>query len=151
MNALLNPINRARRDVKWSLVAHTILLFSCVTVSVGFQLQIPLISFLNNRGFPGSTVSPPGPIGYQYLLIERPIFLVPCGFTLLSNWLADGLLVGFTFDLIVQEPDVGRSSSCTAATLFIPATGLLPFRERCILLRLVRGWVPDTKVFGLRR
>ena len=128
MSALLNPINRARRDVKWSLVAHTVFLFSCVTVFAGFQLHIQSISFIDNRGFPGSTVSPPGPVGYQYLLVEKAIYLIPCAFALLSNWLADGLLVSSTFGPIVQVPDVGRSSSCTAATLFTPATGRSPFQ-----------------------
>ena len=129
MNALLDPINRSRQGVKWPLVAHTIFLFSCVTVFAGFQLHMQSVSIIDDRGFPGSTVSPPGPVGYQYLLLETAMSLIPCAFALLGGWLADGLLVSFTFDKIVQVPDVGRSSSCTAATLFIPATGLSPFRE----------------------
>ena len=107
MSALLDPINHARRDIKWSLVAHTILLFSCVTVFAGFQLLAPSISFIDNRGFPGSTVSLPGPIGYVSLLFEKPIFIVPGAFGFLSNWLTDGLLVSFTFHPIFQLSDAG--------------------------------------------
>jgi hypothetical protein len=97
MNGLLAPGNRARRGVKWGLVAHTVAMFSFVTIYTAVVLNIQSISFTDNRGFPGrdddSGPLPPGPIGYQLLIHSTPIGILPTPMLVLNNWLIDGLLV----------------------------------------------------------
>jgi hypothetical protein len=95
MSALLEPVNRARGGVKWGLVAHTIAMFSFVTIYTTMTLNIQSISFINNREFPGTSddrARPPGPLGYQWLIYSTPVATVPTSMIVLNNWLTDGLL-----------------------------------------------------------
>jgi len=99
MTALSDPASRRRRGIKWGLATYTVLMFSFATVLTGMQLDIQSISFIDNRRFPGfGGLVPPGPLGYQAFTWSGPLFLAPNFVFLLSNWLADGLLVSFSFD-----------------------------------------------------
>lgn len=96
MSALLNPINRTNGDgsIKWLFVAHTAAMFSIVTVYTGMYLNLQSISFIDNREYAGSDGGlPPGPIGYQHLIYNKPISFSPHIMFMLNTWLADGLLV----------------------------------------------------------
>lgn len=91
--------NRTNRSTKWALVAHTTVMFSLATVFIAVELNILSISYIDNREFPGvDRVFPPGPLGYRSLIYSEPINLVPGIMFLLNSWLADGLLVHFSFD-----------------------------------------------------
>jgi len=96
MSALLDPVNRARGGVKWGLVAHTVAMFSFVTIYISMTLHIQSISFIDNREFSGTSddgAKPPGPLGYQWLIYSMPVATVPTSMIVLNNWLTDGLLL----------------------------------------------------------
>ena len=98
MIALFNPYHHRGEGIKWGLVTYTTVMFSFVTVCCGMKFEILLISFVDNREFPGvAGVFPPGPIGYQWLIYSKPLTIVPNLMFFLNNWLADGLLVGSPF------------------------------------------------------
>ena len=93
MGVLLSPAYRARKGVRWGLVAYTAVSFSFVTIFTALNLDVQSISYIDNREFPGSDTLPPGPLGYQYLIYSKSISVVANLMFLLNNWLADGLLV----------------------------------------------------------
>lgn len=94
MNALLNPANRRGGGIVWGLVAHTVAMFSFVTIDVCLKLHIQSISFIDNRGYPGNKPGVSGPYVYQLNpLIASPINTVPVIMTYLNLWLAGGLLL----------------------------------------------------------
>ena len=93
MNVLLNPANPTAWGTKWGLVAHTIVTFSFVTIYSAMYLDVQSLSYIDNREFPGNDVIPPGPIGYQFHILQEGISIVPTAVTIMNNWLADGLLV----------------------------------------------------------
>ena len=100
MDALFDPVNRAKGGTKWPLVAHTAAMFSFVTVYIATSLDLQSISYIDNREFPGiDGLVPPGPLGYQLSIYYKAINLVPNLMVLLNNWLADGLLVSFILPL----------------------------------------------------
>ena len=103
MSALLG---RARRDIKWVLVAHTVTMFSCVTISTPGGPYLQYISYVDNRGFPGTDVIPPGPVGYEYLVATDPLNSLFYVTFYLNQWLADGFLVGSTLKPVVQVSNV---------------------------------------------
>ena len=109
MSALLDPMNRTRWGIKWSLVAHTLAMFSLATIYAGIGLDIESISFIDNREFPGSNLFPPGPVGYQVLILDKAIGITPSVLAVVNNWLADGLLVSPTSGLVPQVFDTGAS------------------------------------------
>jgi ABC-type Fe3+ transport system permease subunit len=91
MNALLNPVNRAR-GIKWLLVAHTVAIFLFVTVFTVVNLDILSLSYIDNREAHGDTVVP-GPLGYQSLTYSMAVGIISTLMFLLNNLLVDGLLV----------------------------------------------------------
>lgn len=94
MSALLNPVNSTRGGIKWPLVAYTVVMFSIVTLSNAIGLDIRSISYIDNREFPGVDGElPPGPVGYENLIIFEAISILPSITFFLNNWLADGFLV----------------------------------------------------------
>lgn len=102
MSALFNPVNRAK-GIKWALVAHTIAMFSFVTVYTATGLDLQSISYIDNREFPGiDGVLSPGPLGYQFLIYSNIINVVPTLMFQFNNWLADGLLVNPISNSIAQ-------------------------------------------------
>lgn len=100
--ALFSPTNRSKGGIKWPLVAHTVVMFSFVTVYTATSLDLQSISYIDNREFPGvDGLLPPGPLGYQLFIYSKAINIVPNVMVLLNNWLADGLLVKF---VLIQPP-----------------------------------------------
>ena len=93
MGALFNPANRTKGGIRWGLVAHTVAMFSFVTISTALNLDIQSFSYIDNREFPGNGGIPPGPLGYQFLIYSKAISVVPSIMFILNQWLADGLLV----------------------------------------------------------
>lgn len=109
--------DRTRRNTKWLLVAHTTLTFFIVTIYTAINLNLELISRVDNREYPGvDGVFPPGPIGYQDLLYSKAGSIIAIVTCLLNSWLADGLLVRSIFNSVSQVSNLGRSSSYIAAT-----------------------------------
>jgi hypothetical protein len=98
MGTLFNPAHR-RRGIKWGLVSYTVAMFVFVTVFTAMNDNIQSISWIDNREFPGvEGVLPPGPLGYQFFIYHNVISIIPNLMFLLNNWLADGLLVGPSFN-----------------------------------------------------
>ena len=98
MAALFNPGHRRGEPVKRGLVSYTVAIFSVVTIQTAMDLDLQSISFIDNREFPGSDLSPPGPIGYQPFISKEALSIIPNALFTLSNWMADGLLVSSLFD-----------------------------------------------------
>lgn len=92
MSALLNPIDRAKGAIKWGLVAHTVAMFSFVTITTAVNLNFQSISYVDDREFPGDGALFPGPLGYQFFINSESIATVSYIFVFLNGWLADGLL-----------------------------------------------------------
>ena len=103
MDALCSPANGMRGSIKWGLVAHTLAMFTLVTISVAINLYIQSISYTEDRKFPGGAggVRDPGPLGYQYFIYTKAISVAPNVAFQLNNWLADGLLVRPAFNLAI--------------------------------------------------
>ena len=103
MCALFNPINPTGKGIKRLLVAHTVAMFSFVTVFTALNLNFLSISYIDNREFPGILNGvPPGPLGYQYYIYNKAAGIISTVMFLLNNWLADGLLVNPTSSLVAQ-------------------------------------------------
>ena len=91
MAALLNPIHRRGKRIKWGVVSYTTLMFSVVTAFTTSSLRS--VSFIDNRKFSGvEGIAPPGPLGYQTSIDSGAPSLATGFLFLLSGWLADGLL-----------------------------------------------------------
>lgn len=91
MRALINPPGRMT-SVRWVVTAHTVAMFSIVTVNTAMSLNIQSISYIDNREFPGANGVPnPGPLGYQSFIYSKPISIAPYTMFFLNNWLVDGL------------------------------------------------------------
>ena len=68
MCALLNPVSPVRRGIRWVLVAHTVAMFSFLTISFGLDRNWLSIIYINDREFLGNDEYPPGPLGYGITL-----------------------------------------------------------------------------------
>jgi len=77
------------------LVSYTVLMFSFATILGGTGLHAESISYINNRGFPGSEGVLPGQLGYWLSMWSGGTIVVTMFF--FNNWLADGLLVSPSF------------------------------------------------------
>ena len=100
MAALLSPVDRTKRGIRWELVAYTTAMFSFVTVFVAADVNVQSLSYVDNREFPGGDGIPPGPLGYQLSVGSGPSAVDPTFLMyLLNQWLADGLLVRYPFIL----------------------------------------------------
>jgi len=126
MTSLLSPAHRRGERIKWGLVSYTVIMFSLATVLTGMDLNIQSISHIDNRNFPGVKGKfPPGPYGYLMSIYYQPINYVPTVVFILTNWLADGLLVSSLFDgafACANISDIGSSSSSIVATWSILRT-----------------------------
>lgn len=119
MGTLLGPDNRMKKGVKWGLVAHTMVMFSFTSIACVIEGRGRIISYVDNREFPGVEGEfPPGPYGF---LSERHGPTTPIGILMfpLNQWLADGLLVGIVQNMVVQD-FIPLPSSYTVAISFIP-------------------------------
>ena len=93
MATLLNPPNPIRKGIRWALVAHTVALFLFLIIPFGIDFDYFSTEYINNRVFPGNDKFPPGPIGYDGLLVLKATNTVFNAMFPLNQWLADGLLV----------------------------------------------------------
>ena len=116
MGAFLSPVNRTEGFVKWGLLAHTITMFTAVTIYTAINLHLQSISYIENRDFPGADELPPGPMGYQYFIYFKPICVVATAMFVLNNWLADALMVSFMEKSIPKMSDLAGCSSSIVAT-----------------------------------
>ena len=120
MSALLYPAGRTKEDIKWGLVAHTLAMFSAVTIYTATELNMLSIGYTDNREFPGDGVLFPGPLGYQFLVNSGVITITADTMFTLNSWLANGLLVGSVSISVAQVLNAAPSSSSIGATLFVP-------------------------------
>jgi len=98
MIALFNPANRRGQGIKWGLVSYTVVMFSLATVFTGIRVHILSISYIDNRNFVG------GPNQYELAVAYKAMAVIPRAAQRLNNWLADGLLVGSSFDAAATRP-----------------------------------------------
>jgi len=108
MAALLNPVHRKGEGIKWWLVAHTVAMFSFVTVYTAINLHIQSKSFIDKRKdqerTPTTFIS--GPLYYQLNIRWVALGIIPNIMFNLNNWLADGLLVSSLFDAAPTRPSI---------------------------------------------
>ena len=98
MVALFNPDHRRGEPIKWRLVSYTLVMFSLVTIGTAMQLDVQSISYIDNRKFRDPEgVFLPGPLGYQWSIAPDAISIIQNVVFALNNWLADGLLVSYSF------------------------------------------------------
>jgi hypothetical protein len=119
MDALLNPASRTKEGFKWGLVVHTAAMFLFVTVFTAMSLDLPSISYVGNREFPGNDALPKGPFGYQSLMYSEPITVIPYVMFFSNNLLADGLLVSSISSPAVLASNTNNSSSSIVVMSFI--------------------------------
>jgi hypothetical protein len=93
MSALLNPVNDIRGGIKWGLVAHTVAMFSFLTLPIAVDLNDRSNCYINERNYPGDDEIPPGPFGAMSLINIEGLHLAYAAMFPLNQWLADGLLV----------------------------------------------------------
>ena len=104
MGALFDPVNRTSGGAKWPLVAHTAAMFLFVTIYTSMYLNLQSISFIDNREYSGANGGlPPGPLGYQHLIYNRAVSVVPHLMFMLNTWLADSLLVSILGNVVPRE------------------------------------------------
>ena len=121
MGALLQPINRDKEGIKWSLVAHTVAMFTFATIATAINLEVQSICYIDNREFPGiDDTLPPGAIAYQQLIHSNAISVVPSTMLFLNTSLSDGLLVSSVLKLVVWVSYAGNFSSSIVAGSFMP-------------------------------
>ena len=121
MGALLGPTSRIGGVAKWGLVAHTVAMFTFLTVLIATFSDVQSISFIDNRAFSGTDDAPwAGPLAYELFIYSKAVNVMPIIMFLLNNWLADGLLVSSAFNSVTKVPDMGLSSSSIAAVSFMP-------------------------------
>jgi hypothetical protein len=87
MRALLLPKKRDGFSRNSYLAIYTFVLFSITTVFVALNARTSQLAYIDFRGFPD------GPIAYAASQYGKAIFVIPNGAFVLTNWLADGLLV----------------------------------------------------------
>ena len=105
--ALFNPVHRRGEPIKWGLVSYTVIMFSLVTVETAMTLKIHSISYIDNRDFHGRDILQiPGPYGYQFSIPLDAMSIIPISVLILSNWLANGHLVGSSSDVNLTHPSV---------------------------------------------
>ena len=98
MTTLLSPANPIRKGIRWALVAHTVALFSFLTISVGIPFNNMSIEYIDNREFRDDKY-PPGPLGYDDFLSLKSAITVFYVMFPLNQRLTDGLLVSSIFKL----------------------------------------------------
>ena len=143
MNALLDPVNRARGGIKWGLVAHTAATFTFATIYIALNLNVQSLSFIDNREFPGTGADdaiPPGPVGYQWSIRSKPIGIAPTPMLVLNNWLTDGLLVSVS-RLTLQARYLALTTPPALSLLYCLCYGLLGHRHSMHNVPCLFGYV----------
>ena len=105
--ALLDPVYIRREAIKWGLVSYTMAMFTLVTIGTALQLNTQSISYIDNRQLLGAGgVLSPEPTTYQILVGSDATSVIQNVVFILSNWLADGLLVSSSFDSVFTCPNL---------------------------------------------
>ena len=113
-------------------------MFSLATVQTALSLDIQSISYIDNRAFSGEGVIEPGPLGYQMTIVTDPLTIVPTAALVLSNWLADGLLVSSLFGIAFTCPTKFLLSSIVVIFSTLRMSGSSPSPASCTLALQVR-------------
>ena len=119
MGALLFPVDRAKGEIRWGLVAHTVAMFLSVTIYTAMNFDILSTCYIGNREFPGVDLFVPGPLGYQLFINSGAIITTADTMFTLNVWLADGLLVGSISGCIARASNASPCSSYTVVTSFM--------------------------------
>jgi hypothetical protein len=100
MSALLHPVYRTNKGIKWGLVAHTLTMFSFLTIGFAINRNVFSNSYIDSREFPGANGLFPGPIGYQAFAnsTHKVTSIISTILFPFNQWLADGLLVSSISD-----------------------------------------------------
>ena len=106
--------------IKWGLVAHTVAMFSFITIPATTNLSLQSVSYVDNRGFHDGGVFPPGPLGYQDITELEPHRAYYRGMFPPNRWLADGFMGGSISQTVAWVFDVYRFPSSTVVMLSIP-------------------------------
>ena len=116
MTGLFDPVHRRGERVKWGIVSYTVVMFSLATVLIAANFATFSVSYIDNRQFPD------GPLVYMSSVLPRTLNPVADAMAIVSNWLADGLLVSSLLDpaFTHQVSDAGSSPSFIVATLSTP-------------------------------
>ena len=94
MIALLDPVGRMGKDIKWGSVAHTVAMFLVLTTSTVLGLEMKSVAYVDNRDFHGGDEALLGPLGYYDRILSFRAISAAFSIALpLNQWLADGLLV----------------------------------------------------------
>ena len=84
--ALSNPVHRRGEGIKWGLVSYTVVIFSVVTVLIAMGFRMLSTCYIDNRESPGADAAfPPGPPGYQLLISNNALSIIPNAMFSLSN------------------------------------------------------------------
>lgn len=119
MGTLFDPVRRTKEGIRWGLVAYTTAAFSFVTIFTATNLHRQSVSFIDDRKYSDYNDASPGPVAYQSAICAKLVYVVPIIMFMLNNWLADGVLVSYAPNLVVQASDV-PALSFIVATLFTP-------------------------------
>ena len=124
MSVLLSPTNSIRRGVKSALVFHTMAMFAFLTIPIVMNAINLSTCYINDREYPGNDKSPPGPIGYSYVLDRKTETFVFDAMFPLNQWLADGLLVRLVSNSVAE----------------VIKNRLLPQLHRCYVIYSMNHW-----------
>ena len=124
MGVLLSPTNSIRRGVKSALVFHTMAMFAFLTIPIVMNAINLSTCYINDREYPGNDKSPPGPIGYSYVLDRKTETFVFDAMFPLNQWLADGLLVRLVSNSVAE----------------VIKNRLLPQLHRCYIIYSMNHW-----------
>lgn len=133
VGALLYPVDRPKGEIKWRLVAHTVAMFSSVTIYTTMNLDMLSTCYINNREFPGADITVPGPLGYQLFVKFGAIAITTETMFALNVWLADGLLLYHCYVIytmngwILAFPCLMYLSTLATGTGFIYFQATRPF------------------------
>ena len=118
MDALFNPVNRKKGGIKWGLAAHTVAMFSFLTVDICINFAYQSYGYINCE-FPGDELAVDGPCEGRYGPFATPLAIICEIMFYLNMWLADGLLVSSVLDPVSPVSYASRVSSSIDAISFI--------------------------------
>ena len=147
MSALLNPVYRTRKAVKWGLVAYIVVIFSFSTIGCTVNRRDLSAAYIDYRGYDVD-----GPFEYTSVVNsnEDAIHLVTELLFPISQWLVDGLLVSSASNPV---PQVSNTTSAVSLSchLFYELLGHLHSRPDvpCLLWFVLESLVDLQRQFRL--
>lgn len=87
----LHGPNRLRA---WLLACYISMMFCLATIFVGLNTRSLQMGLIDNRNYPG------GPVAYWTNAYSLALTVVPNAASVISSWLADALLVCYTFSAL---------------------------------------------------